>query len=68
MDKMLWLVLDTIRETCGRRDNCEGCPCAGDYMRDGVKQYYCTINEIPSQWQTGIIQYNLERGGRTNDT
>lgn len=60
MNALLWLILDTIRETCTKKDSCEGCPCAGEYMSPWGKQYYCTIADIPSRWQTGIIQSNLD--------
>ena len=60
MNKILWLVLDTIREECTKRDYCEGCPCAGMYLQQGLRRYYCTIDEVPSRWQTGIIRENIE--------
>lgn len=67
MDKMLWLVLDTIRETCERKDNCLGCPCADEYTSPRGKGYYCTIANIPSHWQTDIIRNNLEKRAESED-
>lgn len=60
MNKILWLVLDTIREICYKRDHCEGCPCAEMQMSMSGKRYYCTIADVPYKWQTDIIRYNLE--------
>lgn len=57
MDKMLWVVLDTIRDMCTKRDYCEGCPCAGET----TDRYYCAIDGEPSHWQTDIIRNNLEK-------
>lgn len=61
-NKLLWLVLDTIREICTKKkDNCEGCPCAGEYRTPSGNSYYCTIANLPSHWQTDIIRNNLEK-------
>lgn len=62
MVQILWLLLDTIRETCDRRECCEGCPCAGSYKGpEGRTKYYCAIDEVPSHWQTDVIRNNLEK-------
>lgn len=60
MVQILWLLLDTIRETCGRREKCEGCPCAGEYTGPSGIRYYCAIDGEPSHWQTDTIRNNLE--------
>ena len=67
MTAILWLLLDTIRETCDRRDHCAGCPCAGEYTSPTGKRYYCAIEEIPSHWQTDIIRVNLEKRAESEE-
>lgn len=53
-DKLLYVLLDTIRETCARRETCSGCALADDGD-------CCCIATFPEHWQTGILEYNLEK-------
>ena len=61
-NKFLYELLDTIRETCTKRDRCEGCAFAGSYTTTNTGlRYYCAIDEEPRKWQTGIVGENLEK-------
>lgn len=67
MHKLLWLILDTVRETCERKDSCDGCPCAGERTTPHGKEYYCAIANLPSLWQTDVIRNNLEKRAESEE-
>lgn len=50
----LYIVLDTIKETCEKRRSCNGC-----LLYD--LNYGCLVNTRPDMWDTDIIKENIDR-------
>ena len=51
-DKLLYIVLDTISETCAKTEKCKDCKLSD--------HGYCTLDREPRQWNTKKIKENLE--------
>lgn len=60
IDMSVMTVLETIRDECDERKNCEGCPYSCKYYAryEGKLdiRYACVLKEIPDRWQLETME------------